>query len=52
MITVRDMMTHQPVTLSRFNTLNDARELMDKHRFRHIPIVDEKQFTSWLSDPT
>jgi len=41
MITVEEMMSKQPKTLSRYNSLHDARELMQKNRFRHIPIVDD-----------
>jgi len=41
MITVEDVMTRDPVTLSRFNSLADARKPMNEKRFRHIPIVNE-----------
>lgn len=43
MITVQDMMTANPVTLSRYDSLHDARQTMQKNRFRHIPIVDENK---------
>jgi CBS domain-containing protein len=43
MITVEEIMTQNPVTLSRYNSLHDARKLMDEKRFRHIPIVDENK---------
>lgn len=40
MIIVEDMMTPKPITLSRFNNLADARNLMREHNIRHIPIVE------------
>ncbi len=40
MITVKEMMTTNPITLSRHNNLSDARKLMEEKRFRHLPIVD------------
>jgi len=43
MINVQDMMTASPKTLSRYNSLHDARALMQRNKFRHIPIVDENQ---------
>ncbi len=41
MVTIGEVMTQQPCTLSRFNSLKDARQLMEEKRFRHIPIVDD-----------
>jgi len=41
MITVEQVMTANPVSLSQYNSLHDARQLMNERRFRHIPIVDE-----------
>ncbi|MDX1570518.1 MAG: CBS domain-containing protein [Xanthomonadales bacterium] len=41
MLSVREFMTPQPKTLSRYNTLADARRAMAENRCRHIPIVDE-----------
>ena len=43
MITVQDMMTPDPVTLTQYNTMYDARTLMEKSSFRHVPIVDDDQ---------
>lgn len=43
MIKVEDMMTRHPHTLSADKTLNDARELMNIHDIRHIPIIDDNQ---------
>jgi len=42
MITVQEMMTANPFTLSRYNSLSDARSLMDEKKIRHIPIVDDE----------
>jgi len=41
MITVRDMMSPKPITLSRLNSLYDARMLMAEKSFRHVPIVGD-----------
>ena len=41
MLTVAEFMTRKPHTLSRFNSLADARKVMQENGFRHIPIVDE-----------
>lgn len=43
MITVQEMMSPDPKTLSRFNSLADARKLMEENRFRHIPIVNDNR---------
>ncbi len=40
MIKVEDMMTRNPHTLLRSNTLADAKHMMDALDIRHIPIVD------------
>ena len=40
MFTVADMMTPQPRTLSRNDTLLDAKEMMDTLSIRHIPITN------------
>jgi len=42
MITVREMMSSDLITLSRFNSLSDARNLMDAKQVRHILIVDDE----------
>jgi len=43
MITVQEMMTANPVTLTRSHSLRDARMLMEEKKFRHIPIVDDEK---------
>ncbi|OBU36362.1 CBS domain-containing protein [Photobacterium phosphoreum] len=40
MFTVADMMTQKPYTLSRNDTLFDAKEMMQTQSIRHIPITD------------
>lgn len=39
MIFVKDVMTKMPITLSPMDTLRTAREVMERDRIRHIPIV-------------
>lgn len=41
MFTVADMMTPHPYTLTASNTLADAKQMMDKHHIRHVPITDK-----------
>ncbi|WP_407332339.1 CBS domain-containing protein [Enterovibrio sp. 27052020O] len=41
MLTVKEMMTPEPITLSSKHTINDAKRLMDSKRIRHIPIVSD-----------
>ena len=42
MLSVREFMTPDPKTLSRYNSLADARSAMSRNHCRHIPIVDEQ----------
>ena len=39
---VRDRMSSPPVTITPDTTLQDALNLMHEHRFRRLPVVDEK----------
>lgn len=41
MVTIQEVMSVNPITLSRFNSLADARQLMKEKGFRHIPIVGD-----------
>ncbi|OAN14269.1 acetoin utilization protein AcuB [Photobacterium jeanii] len=43
MFTVADMMTSNPYALSPTHTLADAKDLMEQHGIRHVPIVDENR---------
>ena len=40
MLTVAEIMIREPYTLTRNDSLLDARNLMAEHHIRHIPIVD------------
>lgn len=50
MSTVRDLMTPDPVTVHVGATLLDAWALMDRGRFRHLPVVDEDELVGVISD--
>ena len=39
---VRDRMSSPAVTITPNTTLQDALNLMHEHRFRRLPVVDEK----------
>lgn len=39
MLTVAEIMTREPYTLSPDDTLADARQLMTQHHIRHIPVL-------------
>ena len=41
MITIDELMTSNPYTLSETDTLEDARKLMTEKNIRHIPITDQ-----------
>ena len=41
MITVGEIMSANPITLSPADTLDDARDLMKKRHIRHIPVLDD-----------
>ena len=38
---VKEVMTSNVITATRQNSIDDCLELMSKHRFRHLPIVEE-----------
>ncbi|MEZ9895753.1 CBS domain-containing protein, partial [Vibrio lentus] len=40
MIKIVELMTRNPYTLLRSNTLADAKKLMAEHEIRHVPVVD------------
>jgi len=40
MITIDELMTSDPFTLSGDDTLNDARKIMTEKHIRHIPVID------------
>jgi CBS domain-containing protein len=41
-LTVTDVMTTEPKTLTTSNTFEDAMKLMNEGGFRHVPITDEQ----------
>lgn len=43
MISIDEIMTPQPFTLQRTDSIYAARKLMKEKRIRHIPIVDDSQ---------
>lgn len=43
MITIEELMTPKPLTLSQYSSLADARKTMKENRIRHIPVVNEAQ---------
>ena len=42
MFAVKDLMTTRLITLSPMDTVKTARETMEKHRIRHLPVVTEQ----------
>ncbi|MET1254290.1 CBS domain-containing protein [Aliikangiella maris] len=51
MLAVEDVMTPNPITLTRYDSLADARRLMRKHGFRHLPIVEgDRQLIGLVSE--
>ncbi len=40
---IKDIMTANPLTLTPYNSIKDARTLMDKANIRHIPILSDKK---------
>jgi CBS domain-containing protein len=46
---VRDLMTRDPVTCTQETPMVDAEKLMNKHRIRHLPIMDGSKLVGMLS---
>jgi CBS domain-containing protein len=46
---VRDLMTREVVTCGPGSTMAEAEALMDKHRIRHLPVVDGGKLIGMLS---
>ncbi|MBQ01314.1 MAG: signal transduction protein, partial [Acidobacteria bacterium] len=40
-LSVNDLMTHDPVAVQPGANLQTARDLMDQHGIRHLPVTDE-----------
>lgn len=50
MRTVEERMTRTVVTLGADQTLRDAIALMQRHRVRHLPVMDGERLTGILTD--
>lgn len=50
MRTVEERMTRQVVTLTATSSLREALALLQRHRIRHIPIVDDTRLVGILTD--
>jgi CBS domain-containing protein len=48
-MTVGELMTRNPVTCSAEDTMERAMNLMNRHRFRHLPIVDGDELVGIVS---
>ena len=46
---VRDLMTRDVVTCGPETSMSDAEKLMNKHRIRHLPIVDGAKVVGMIS---
>lgn len=46
---VRDLMVREVVTCTPETSLGDAEKLMDKHRIRHLPVVEGGKIVGMLS---
>ncbi len=46
---VRDLMVREVVTCGPETSMSDAEKLMDKHRIRHLPVVDGAKVVGMLS---
>lgn len=47
---VKDRMTANPVTITSVTTIVDALELMRKHQFRRLPVVDAGKLVGIITD--
>jgi CBS domain-containing protein len=48
-ILVKDIMTADVISVSSNTTIRECMELMSRHRFRHLPVVDGKTLVGMLS---
>ena len=48
-VLVMDIMTAQVIAVSSNTTIRECMELMSRHRFRHLPVVDGKTLVGMLS---
>lgn len=47
---VKDIMQTKVITISPKDTAKTARELMDKHQIRHLPVVEGKKLIGVVTD--
>jgi CBS domain-containing protein len=48
-VLVKDIMTEKVICVTSDNTIRECMELMSRHRFRHLPVVDAKLLIGMLS---
>jgi CBS domain-containing protein len=48
-VLVKDIMTAHVISVSSNTTIRECMELMSRHRFRHLPVVDGKTLAGMLS---
>jgi CBS domain-containing protein len=48
-VLVKDIMTAHVIAVSSNTTIRECMELMSRHRFRHLPVVDDKTLVGMLS---
>jgi CBS domain-containing protein len=41
-VLLRDVMTAQPMTITRSQSLSDAMNMMASHKHRHLPVLDDE----------
>ena len=46
---VRDLMTREVTTCTEETTMLEAEKLMNKHRVRHLPVMDDGKLAGMLS---
>jgi acetoin utilization protein AcuB len=47
---MHEVMTPQPITIHPHEPLPIAKRLMERHRIRHLPVVDAGEILGFLSD--
>jgi CBS domain-containing protein len=48
-VLVKDIMTENVVCVTSDTSIRECMELMSRHRFRHLPVVDGKTLVGMLS---
>lgn len=47
---IRELMTHAPLSVSPHTPVDEARALMQQHRIRHLPVLDNGRLVGMVSD--